>query len=341
MCEPAVPAANLSREEVISLFHQKQKQLSAALTSRAFPNAASRAARVRLLRAQLSVIGLDAYQRASLQGESASHAAEFDSSVWVLAELTKLLNEAKDASPGALALLDVGAIVHRFPDKLTLEGGDIPLSASAIDLNPRDERVQKADFFEFAAKRVREGAPKYHAVCLCLCVNFVGSPALRGEMLRLAGLIANKGGLLFLTLPRACVDNSRFMDEEALRHVLQMAGWDALSRRDSAKLVLLVCRRREGEGEHKAGVVRKNVVRKGSGFNNFSIELGTAPKGKKGMEKKKEKKREKNGEKNKTGGAARTGLKLGGVNKPTTSNQRKRARKKLRQQGRSTDKRAA
>ncbi len=67
--EPAVLPSGLSREDVISAYHQKQKQLSAALVDRSFPNEATRAARVQLLRAQLAVIGLDKYQHASLQGE--------------------------------------------------------------------------------------------------------------------------------------------------------------------------------------------------------------------------------------------------------------------------------
>eukprot|EP00171_Calliarthron_tuberculosum_P018230 IDg18230t1 len=181
---------SLSREDVISQYHQKQKQLSAALRATTFPNEAARASRVQLLRAQLHVLGLERYQTASLEGERLG--GGFDSSAWVLRELRTR------ALASALRLLDVGAIVARFPNTIETErGDDVKLDATAIDLNPRVSEVLRADFFNYAGERLRDGMPGYHVVCLCLCVNFVGCARRRGEMLRLAAAIAEKARCCF------------------------------------------------------------------------------------------------------------------------------------------------
>ncbi len=151
-----------------------------------------------------------------------------------------------------------------------------------------------------------------------------------GEMLHLAGKIARKGGLLFLTLPKACVDNSRFLDIGGLVEVLKTVGWETVSRRYSAKLVLVVCRLRDGHFENnmeQLPATRKHVVRKGGGRNNFAIEFGDGRRDTKGSWRRKKRRHGKSPK-----FAVATGVHGGAVGKkPTSSNQRKRARKKALQ----------
>lgn len=306
--EALTHADDLSRAAIISRYHQKQKQLSALERGGgSFPNAATREMHMQLLRAQLRVLGLERYQAASLEGER--QGGGFDSSAWVLEEL----RVRADARDSALRLLDVGAIVARFPDKVD----KVALDVTAIDLNPRDDdgTVIRADFFEYAKERDAE----FDVVCLCLCVNFVGCSRRRGEMLRLAALIATRDALLFLTLPRACVDNSRYFDEDALAEVLGAAGWERVSLKFSARLVLVICKRGEQTGGD-VPVIRKRVVRKGEAHNNFAIELGAV--GEKGEGKPVVAKTSGKGAFKQRG--------FNGVKKTTTSNQRKRARRKAK-----------
>ena len=53
-------------------------------------------------------------------------------------------------------------------------------------------------------------------------VNFEGDPRRRGEMLRAARTLLNdKGmGLMFLVLPLACLDNSRYLNHVCLFHAI-------------------------------------------------------------------------------------------------------------------------
>ncbi len=72
--------------------------------------------------------GLSAYQAISVSGEVASN---FDSSVWVLQELT-----ARGRASASLKLLDVGAIRSRYQ-------GNPNLAVTSIDLLSQDAGVQE------------------------------------------------------------------------------------------------------------------------------------------------------------------------------------------------------
>lgn len=326
VCEPVAVAGDMSRKAVISVYHQKQKQLSAALRGeRRYASEAARVAHLNLLRAQLRVIGLESYQEASLAGEQLG--AGFDSSQWVMDELKTRVDDHDDV----LRLLDVGAIVHRFPEAIELNSGRRALEATAIDLNPNDARVLKADFFEYAAQCVRENATRFDIVALCLCVNFVGCTRRRGEMLRLAARISAIDAFLFLTLPRACVDNSRYMDIGSLEKILNAVGWTLVSQQYSAKLILVICKRSQDVAKESV-LIRKQIVRKGAQHNNFSIEVDQGEVATMGA------KNERNGGvKKSSGGGGQQGARsknkshsVGGLDKPSTSNQRKRARRKAK-----------
>ena len=79
---------------------------------------------------------------------------------------------------------------------------------------------------------------EYDAVILSLVVNFVGCPRRRGDMLSLCShpMLLKKGGLLFLVLPSACTENSRYMNEQTLVNTMKHLNFDLVSSRTTRKL---------------------------------------------------------------------------------------------------------
>lgn len=151
--------------------------------------------------------------------------------------------------------------------------------------------VLKYDFFDFPVP-----AEPFHVVCLSLVVNFVGALADRGAPadaacagtgsdVRLAGrmllhahdYVADEG-LMWLVLPRACIDNSRYMTGEHLEALLQDAGWSKLWRKDASGLTywLLQARPRSSWGGAPSKDWKRTELRGGANRNNFCIVLKAA-----------------------------------------------------------------
>ena len=212
------------------------------------------------------VPGIDAYQRASLAGESEAHYQQFNASVWVLAHPALVAarqqsqtqtqmqppggpgSEQSDTptdmagqrsgrphvrpAPAGISLLDVGAIRNHYVD--------LPhVRATAIDLNPQDPSVQQADLISFVPRHPASG---FDVVVLSFVLNFDGDPRRRGDMLRKARTLLTPDGLglVFIVLPLACVNNSRYCDLAVLGQLAAALGFVVQSHKLTAKLALLV-----------------------------------------------------------------------------------------------------
>mmetsp|Transcript_14232 Transcript_14232/g.23256 ORF Transcript_14232/g.23256 Transcript_14232/m.23256 type:complete len:327 (+) Transcript_14232:649-1629(+) len=217
--------------------------------------------------------GLAAYQQASLNGEVAG--GGFDSSRWVLEELEGRI----PFGVKSVKLLDVGAIVQRYPASTTVRSGKnkVALEATSIDLgNSNDDNVLQADFFDFAPSILSKGKG-FDSVVLSLVVNFVGDPRLRAKMLTLCRKLLNdsRAGLLFLVLPAACVENSRYMTCDLLGQILKSCGFVSLSTKFSGngKLYFVVCQKDDNfDFNHPYENVKRQLCHMDNkSYNNFSI----------------------------------------------------------------------
>lgn len=151
----------------------------------------------------------------------------------------------------------------------------------------------------------------FDVVSLSLVVNYVGDPEGRGEMLgRVADFLRSRSEkkqradqvkveesdelpvgkhedidgkveaifpVLFLVLPAPCVNNSRYLDEERLKAILETLGFSLVRRKLSSKLIYYLWRHdgpkgREGKGKSNA-VFKKKEIRTGKDRNNFAIVL--------------------------------------------------------------------
>eukprot|EP01043_Picozoa_sp_COSAG02_P001383 COSAG02_NODE_29_length_51136_cov_346.293317_18_plen_413_part_00 len=312
--EPQRPAEQAA---LIRAFHTLEKKLAAVASDPSLRSEAAREAMRSSLRAEQEALGgLDAYQKASLAGESTQAYAQFSAAEWVLEELSgkPLTATHKSAQrtepiqlPGgpdrpdtpALQLLDVGAIVNHYPPEPEQEPGLAPgglrshstlgptlpggrrLHVTSIDLNPQEECVLKADFFDFAEEQLRlprdaSSGGRYDVVVLSLVMNFVGDPAMRGVMLRRCSELLAEGGLLFLVLPEPCLYNSRYLKFGVFEKMMRSCGVPILPGgwKRTSKLFFALCRRTERSAEREPPrSFGKKLLRNGGGMNNFCILL--------------------------------------------------------------------
>ena len=257
---------------VISRFHTLNKRLEQNARDETISES-DRLRRAEAIRKEQEEMGgIDRYQKASIYGARSSR---FVCADWVVPLLRRDLLQPPRAAPGEvgagrrrkLRILDVGAIDNQYYGK----GYDDWLDAVPIDLCGGQHRsVLQIDFFDYAHAYCSGTDPypaaaadtaaaaatppaaalrPYDAVVLSLVLNFQGDPRKRGDMLALAAdprLLAPEGGMLFVALPSASLDNSRYCDRDRFVAVVTNPrfGLELTETKVSAKLVLMAFRRR-------------------------------------------------------------------------------------------------
>lgn len=195
--------------------------------------------------------GINAYQKASKLGESRS--GGFNSAKWVI----KKLKEIKFRGDGKIRLLDVGALACNYTKYAWID-------CTAIDLNPQNSLVIKADFLTLPTH------VQYDVVVLSLVINFEGDATRRGDMLKLCTKIVRKHGYLFIVLPLPCVQNSRFLDKELFASMAESLGFAITSQHCSKRLYFVMLK---NNGNVSVQSFPRQTVRTGGGHNNFAIIL--------------------------------------------------------------------
>jgi len=256
--KPLVPPPMASRKrarQVTSAFHrlEQAKASLAAVVADAGRGAGERAeARERLeaLGAEEARLGgRRAYQEASMV--STSH---FSTTRWAVGELqARGFKRGKGHAP---KVLEVGAI--------NVELLGCPwLDVRAIDLRSVDPRIETADFFTVPA----EG--RYDAVVCSMVLNSVPDPVQRGRMLRLLrGHLRDPPGesVLFLTLPRTCLEHGLIGVGGFEQVLLPACGLKCVKKRLTPKVALFVCVGQDPESglaeRYRADVERERGLRR-------------------------------------------------------------------------------
>jgi len=260
---------------VISKFHTLNKRLEQTERDTNLTESERQDAIRKIRDEQEALGGLDRYQKASMYGAKSS---KFVCADWVVPLLQRQRAQKKQnekriqEKSRRLRILDVGAIDNQYHGK----GYDEWLDAIPIDLHGgQHESVLQIDFFDYAHDycsgidrykvektdkttikssnhKVTESKPTprpFDAIVLSLVLNFQGDPRKRGDMLALASdprlLTLDKEGMLFVALPSASLDNSRYCDLERFVEVVTnpLFGLELVEQKVSAKLVLLAFQR--------------------------------------------------------------------------------------------------
>lgn len=241
---------------VISEYHTLNKRLEQNERDTAISEPEREKVATEIKKQQEAMGGLDRYQKASIFGAKSS---KFVCADWVVPLLRHKNHRGKK-----IRILDVGAIDNQYHGK----GHDDWLDAVPIDLHGgQHESVLQVDFFDYAheycaghdmaaTSQKETNTPKpFDAIVMSLVLNFQGDPRLRGDMLALAAdprlLKMNESaagfpGLLFVALPSASLDNSRYCDLERFIQVVTnpLFHFELLDKKRSSKLILLAFQRK-------------------------------------------------------------------------------------------------
>jgi len=262
--------------KVISAYHTLNKKLAQNACDSSISDTQRHLNEKLIKQDQAAMGGLERYQAASLFGASSS---KFVCADWVepLLRLHLAPNEDLGRRP---RILDVGAIDNQY---LKFDWFD----TVAIDLNAQHPSVVKADFFEFAHEHCVASNEAFDAVVMSLVINFQGDPRRRGDMLALAAdrRLLKPGGLVFIALPSASLDNSRYCTEEHFVKICAKLRLRSIEVKRSAKLTLLTFRSESEEEErllYKVNTrtfdygdaeVGREVLKSGVDWNNFCVLL--------------------------------------------------------------------
>jgi 25S rRNA (adenine2142-N1)-methyltransferase len=141
-----------------------------------------------------------------------------------------------------------------------------------MSTRPRIPFVRLQDFFDF------EPPPGklYDVVSLSLVLNFVGEAKQRGQMLLKACrlLQPDSTGLLFVVLPRACVENSRYTNTKTMTDLAATMNLKLVEKHMSTRLVFMLFKLDGDPPAHGSDPrpIPRTIVRKGH-RNNFTITL--------------------------------------------------------------------
>ncbi|RMJ25095.1 nucleolus protein [Aspergillus sp. HF37] len=220
--------------------------------------------------------GLESYQLASRLGQSSDRGGDSSKVLveWLGPRLSEKTPEKK------LRMLEVGALSAR-----NACSRNPALEVTRIDLNSQEPGVQKQDFMQRPLPR--DEGERFHVISLSLVLNYVADAPGRGEMLkRCVAFLADRlpsaaspapvAPCLFLVLPAACVNNSRYLTGRRLQEILSSMGFTLAKNKQTAKLIFQLW---EHTKDYKPKPFRKEILNPGKTRNNFAIVVGNGNSG--------------------------------------------------------------
>lgn len=210
--------------------------------------------------------GLESYQIASKLGQSSERGGD---SSKVLVDWIKPQLGQWEATLPKLRVLEVGALSTKNACSRTHA-----LEVTRIDLNSQELGILKQDFMERPLPSKKE--ERFHLISLSLVLNYVPDATGRGEMLkRCVKFLTSECPIsftptLFLVLPVACVDNSRYLTEERLLDILASLGFRLVQSKRTPKLIYQLW---HYFGESAPRSFKKDMLNPGHKRNNFAVIL--------------------------------------------------------------------
>lgn len=214
--------------------------------------------------------GLQHYQLASTVGQDVNRGGD---SSKLLIEWCRELGIHKSNNLNALEIGSLSA-----SNRISTSGIFNPVTR--IDLNSNDKlNIQQQDFMQRPIPQ--EDNERFDLISCSLVLNFVPTPTQRGEMLlRFQDFFkaSKKTTYLFLVLPLPCVANSRYMDKDTFRSILETLGYKQIRYREAKKLAYWLFEFNtsdKGKLDHRelSSYYKKTKLSDKPNMNNFSIVL--------------------------------------------------------------------
>ena len=193
-----------------------------------------------------------------LQGIADEKSTLHDDEVNVGTQSAVLSSRKKKLPKRNVRLLEVGAINRELLDAAartrtrkivegetssTVEERVYRLDVRAIDLRSSQPGVEEADFLTMPLVDA-DPCQRYDAIVCSMVINCVPSAPDRGRMLALLYHQLRPGGFCFLTLPRLCLHQSRFITMALFKEMLtDGVGFELVRDRESPKVAFFVLKR--------------------------------------------------------------------------------------------------
>lgn len=206
--------------------------------------------------------GLKNYQMASKIGQDKDRGGD---SSKLLVKWLKELNYDQHTELRALEIGFLSVSNHISRCKIFEE-------VERIDLNSNDPKgIKRQDFMKRPLPRT--GEEKFHLISCSLVLNFVNTPAERGQMCQrfsefLFPPTSDVPSYVFVVLPLPCVNNSRYMTIDHFTMIMDSLGYELIRSHTSHKLFYCLLRLSHRESKRK---FQKKEINPGPGRNNFAI----------------------------------------------------------------------
>lgn len=118
------------------------------------------------------------------------------------------------------------------------------LEVRAIDLHSMHDSIEQVDFLSLPLRNSHDMEDFYDVIVCSMVLNCVPTPLKRGEMLLRIVHFLRPGGLVFITLPKTCLNLSPYLDDEMFAQLLHYTGLKVLNcPKDSPKLAFFICQK--------------------------------------------------------------------------------------------------
>jgi len=230
--------------------------------------------------------GRKEYQRAS-QVNTSFHST----SKWVLGHLSRngwlygireedgssasTRNRSKTQQRRPTQILEVGAINTELLDAAEAKQDDnssttkYRLKVRAIDLHSMHPQIEQADFLTMDHEL-------FDVIVCSMVINCITTPTQRGELLARLYHFVRPGGLVFLTLPKTCLQLSRYIDASYFEKLIKAVGLEIVETKSSPKIAFYICQRKIGSSSIKYDpkLSQVRVLHHGRKFrNDFAVLL--------------------------------------------------------------------
>lgn len=150
------------------------------------------------------------------------------------------------------------------------------LQVRAIDLHSMHDSIEEVDFLSLPLLQSDNIAKRYDVIVCSMVLNCVPTASKRGEMLLRIVHFLRLGGLVYITIPKTCLNLSPYMDASRFTHLLQHIGLTLLEHsKDSPKVAFFIGQKASGSiGRTNIEWRESKKIRQGRKFrNNFAIVL--------------------------------------------------------------------
>lgn len=153
------------------------------------------------------------------------------------------------------------------------------MNVRSIDLHSMNEGIEEADFLQQFPVNSKNVHDRYDVIVCSMVLNCVTTPAARGEMISRLHHFLRPGGLVYLTIPKTCLNMSPYTDRPRFEQLLRAVGLEVLEHtKDSPKVAFFIGRRPEASDAQPVQLDPKwtklTVIRRGKKYRNeFAVTL--------------------------------------------------------------------